>query len=317
MKFRMAQRISAGFTVVELLVASVVFALMMVFLVTVSESVRKSWERGEHSVEVSQNGRAILNLLERDLAQTTVSRTMQFAQDPNISAFLPAGEAQATHSTSLFFWMHSKDSESGLAQAGWYVAQAPGATNAAERFKLYRFHRPLTLANTQLSVGATDLTQNVFWMMSPQMTQPLFAANSTVVFSGALGFWAACLDRNGNPLPNLATADPQAAPLRFNSGARFQMSSRGTTVSGTLTAIYTDVSSQTLAANALPDSLRIVLLLTDERTLKRHATIAPIPANTLPADTEAIASYSEALAKDGIPNRVFSTTIKLMNSHDN
>jgi hypothetical protein len=168
-----------------------------------------------------------------------------------------------------------------------------------------------------LQPGTTDLTRNIFWLTPPAITQPEFATNSSVVFSGALGFWAACLDRNGNPIPDLASSDSSAAPLRFNSGARFQMSSRGTTLSGTNTSLYTDSASQTLAANALPDAIRIVLLLTDERTLKRHPIVDSVPSNTLPADTEAIALYSEELAKKGIPNRVFSTTIKLMNSYDN
>jgi type II secretory pathway component PulJ len=309
----------AGFTVVELLLAASIFALMLIFLLSLSDSVRKGWERGEHSVEVSQNGRAILNLLERDLSQAVVSRTMQFAQNPNITSLLPSGEAQVANSTSLFFWTRSRNdtAESGLAQVGWYVAQKPAATDPSQRFLLCRFHRDLSATNAQLNTGTLDLTRNISWLTSPAMNQATFSTNSAVVFSGALGFWAVCLDRNGNPIPNLAAADPDAAPLRFNSGARFLMSSRGTTLQGTNTTVYTDVAAKTLEANALPASIRIVLLLTDERTLKRHPSIDPIPADTLPAEMEAIARYSEDLAKKGVPNRIFSTTIKLMNSYDN
>jgi hypothetical protein len=233
---------------------------------------------------------------------------------------LPSGESQVTNSTSLLFWVNSKDEQatSGLAQAGWYVAQNPSATTPSERFRLYRFHRALSPSEAKLSPGTnSDLTQSIFWLLPPAIDQTQFSTNSSVVFSGALGFWAACLDRNGNTIPDLTTADPNADPLRFNSGARFQMSSRGTALSGTNTSLYTDAVSKTLEANALPDSIRIVLLLTDERTLKRHATIDAIPEATLPADTEAIARYSEELAKKGIPNRVFTTTIKLMNRYDN
>lgn len=310
---------SNGFTLIELLVALAIFAIMLIFLLSLSDSVRKGWERGEHVVEVSQNGRAILNLLERDLSQAVVSRAMQFAQNPDLTSLLPTGETQIANSTSLFFWLTSNQAASGLAQAGWFLAQSPSATQPTDRFRLYRFHRPLTASQSQLSPpGAFNLAQRIYWLLPPALDQSTFATNSSVVFSGALGFWAACLDRNGNPLPDLAATDSAAAPLRFNSGARFQMSSLGTTLSGgTNTSQYTDVASGTLAANALPDSVRVVLLLTDERTLKRHANIAPAPADTLPANSQAIAAYAEALAQQGIPTRIFSTTIKLMNSHEN
>jgi type II secretory pathway component PulJ len=307
----------AGFTVVELLLATSIFALILVFLLSLSDSVRKGWERGEHTVEVSQNGRAILNLLERDLSQAVVSKTMQFAQNPEISSLLPSGEEQLANSTSLFFWMNSKGAPSGRAQVGWYVAQSPTASQPSERFRLYRFYRDLKTDEANLTPGPTDLTRTIFWLTPPSITADIVASNSTVVFSGALGFWATCLDRNGNPIPDLASADPSASPLRFNSGARFQMASRGTTLTGTNTSMYTDIASKTLPADALPDSVRIVLLLTDERTLRRHASIDPIPSSTLPAETEAIAEYAEQLAKNGIPTRIFSTTIKLMNSYDN
>lgn len=320
--FRMApgsRLCPAGFTLIELLVASAIFSLMLVFLLSLSDSVRKSWERGEHSVEVSQNGRAILNLIERDLSQAVVSRTMQFCQNPDLAALLPADETQPTNSTSLLFWQASMEAPSGLGQVGWYLAWSLNAAEPSERFRLYRFRRALTTSESRLSPpGTFDLTRGIFWLKSPSLNQNTFASNSTLVFSGTLGFWVSCLDRNGTPIPDLSSSDSSAAPLRFNSGARFQMSSPGTTLDGgTATVQYTDAVSQTLPANALPGSVRIVLLLTDERTLKRHAIIDPPPDATLPAESKAISEYAEELAKKGIPTRIFSTTVKLMNSYEN
>lgn len=312
-EYRISHR---GFTLVELLVASCVFALMLVFILSVSDDVRHGWERGEHQVEVAQNGRAILNLMERDLTRARVSHVMQLAQNPNIASLLSGGETQLSNSSSLFWWAPYQDAASGLCEVGWYLAQNPAATDPQQRYRLYRLFRPLTLAQSKLTPGTYDLTRGIYWLSSSGIDQATFNDRSSVVFSGALGFWVSCLDRNGNAIPDLATKDILASPMRFNSGARFQMAAKGGTFEDGSTTQYTDSNTQTLAAELLPDSVKIVLLLTDERTLKRHPVIPPIPANTLPADTDAIARYALDLAKAGIPTRIFSTTIKLMNGYE-
>lgn len=319
MNIRWHNKGQAAFSLMEMMLAASIFVLILIFLVSISDSVSKSWERGEHQVEVSQNGRAILNTLESDLANLQSSRVMQICQNPSIDSLL-APKVLPPNSTSLFFWRSSNDAQSGLAQVGWYVAETPGATDPSERCGLYRFYRPLSQSDAQTQLappGAFDLARQIFSLTAPQIDAPIFNDRSSVMFNGTLGFWISCLDRNGNPIPDLGASDTAAQPLRFNSSARFQMASRGTAFEDGATTQYTDSGARTLAADSPPDSIRVILLLTDERTLQRYRTISPVPASTLPADSAAIANYSESLARDHIQTRVFSTVIKLMNSHEN
>src|SRR5262249_19014449 len=142
--------------------------------------------------------------------------------------------------------------------------------------------------------------QNVGWLSL--LSNKVFETNSTVVSNGALGFWVQCLDANGNPIPQLSKSDTRAKPLSFNSSAHFQVAPPGTKFEDGTTFHYT---ASTEMAQSLPNSVRVVFLLTDEQTIRRFAErIPPIPANTLPLDLDNINRYSSSLAAQGIQTRI-------------
>ncbi len=67
-----SQSPNAGFTLLELLTAAAIASLLIVMLLSVFGQASKAWTSGEDQVELYQSGRAVLDLMARDLSQTRV-----------------------------------------------------------------------------------------------------------------------------------------------------------------------------------------------------------------------------------------------------
>lgn len=75
-------RKGSAFTLVELLIAMTILTLLVVLTASLLSSVSKAWVSGQQQVETFQDGRAILNLIARDLSQAVISQRLQFIQNP-------------------------------------------------------------------------------------------------------------------------------------------------------------------------------------------------------------------------------------------
>jgi len=69
---------TSGFTLLELLTATAIGSLLVVMLLSAFNQASKAWIAGEGQVDIYQNGRAVLDLLARDLSQVRVGYNCGF-----------------------------------------------------------------------------------------------------------------------------------------------------------------------------------------------------------------------------------------------
>ena len=333
-----------AFTLVEILVSMSVLTLMVVFIASIVNAVNRSWNAGEIQVENYQNGRAILDLVSRDLAPALASGTaaafnpgnttgavwgtLQTVQNPNVTALLPSGTTQIANSDSLFWQAPSTTNSFGNVSELGYILVKVAAAGAPTRYQLQRFYaaqdtRYPTPSPTPAPSGRTFQIYDwpisystVPWLTNMSLTR--FAACFSPLSDGVLGFWIRLLDKNGNPVPWLkdATGYSAASPMKFNSAAAFGAFTA--TPSATPGFLYTDPTA-TLAANRLPSAAELTIVTVDGRTIKRLGGNLPAPpSSTVPANVpNDINAYLTTLLNSKIKGaQVFSATVKLNNGTD-
>ena len=69
----------AAFTLIELMVSMGILGLIMVMLFSIFEQINKAWLQGENRVETFTQGRAILDLMSRELSQAIATTNIQFS----------------------------------------------------------------------------------------------------------------------------------------------------------------------------------------------------------------------------------------------
>lgn len=309
--------LSHGFTILEMLVAMSIFILLLVVFTGITNMVYKGWETAKRQTEISQNARAILTLIEQDLTPALISKEMQFGQNPPLSGKLPSGQNIVTNGDSLFWYAPTTASPQpgylSTAQFGWYLSTQSDPQGQGSLYNINRLCRRISITDPAFVLpGTADTPNRVYWFngLYTATGEASLAQNARVVSNTVLGFWVECLDKNGNVIPPRSY---NAGVPRFNSAERFQSAPAGQTFEGNKTFQYTGAS--TLQANQLPSAVRISIMITDERTLKRKPSIPALPVIT---DVTEIASqieqYREDLINDGIFASIFTTTVKLANA---
>lgn len=157
-----------GFTLLELLVATVMFALLIAVLFGMVDSVTKLWRASENRAESYREARAALNLIASDLRSAFVSTNTNYFST-NIT---PAFDASSGDSALFFISVlpsgaQAEGSSLGdLCQVGYYLKYGSNGAGAEQRgsYSLYRFFK-------ESNETFTDLTRN----------DPLFHHSSTNV----------------------------------------------------------------------------------------------------------------------------------------
>lgn len=308
-------RIRLGaFTLVEVLVAMSTLLVMLGFMGSILNHVFRTWETARRETEIAQNARAILGLLERDLAPATVSNLMQFGENPALSGNSPDNlpdETLVPQADALFFWRPTTTSGATVEQVGWFLSKPNNSNAKGHLYDLKRFSYPTTLPDIAMS-GIPSGTPEKYWLPPINVGT---GAESRTVSERVLGFWIECLDSECRTIPYLYVFDTAAIPLTFNSAARFQMAPPGQKFEDDSTFHYT--TPATNQAHLLPASVRITILITDEATMLRFADqipALPVPpggaSNQSPPPLEpALRAYRDELARRGIHTGLFSTTI--------
>lgn len=333
MIYRPQKRLRLAFTLVELLIATTILSLLVVFTASLLSAVSNTWVSSEQQVETFQGGRAILNLIAQDLSQAVISDRLQFIQtaDPSsLARLLPSGTVQVANSDSLFWQgIVASDSFGNINEIGYYLTQRTDSSGI-EHFELKRFFVPPQ--NPYLPSGSPPAQNPAYhlfdpfaviyntsssgimppWLnlsgtnLDPSHLRTDFDYSSSIVSDGVLGLWIRCIDRNGGFIPWLSTADSAASPIRFNSTAHFQPAVPGQSFA------YTDPAS-TAQANCLPSAVEVTILILDSRTLQRKPSIPPIRAFNSPDEIPgSITALGQDLATDNIRSfRTFSTRVEL------
>lgn len=280
----------AAFTLVELLTAMTVLGLIVLLVAQVAAGARRAWVGGERRTEVYQNGRAILELVARELRQAVISPRLQFIQDPELDA-----SASRLKASSSVFWQANLGA--GLCEVGYYL----NTQHELKRFFVppddaanYRIFDPLCAPkNSSPSPSAAAL-----WV-----TRSVVASKpnlSATVSGGVLGFWVRCLDVNGDPVPY---PGGDAGEIKYNSADRFQPAVPGVRTPDPSDAMHNPSSFRytgptTSIAHRLPDAVELFVLTADQPTYARVRS-------HLPRDQSlAIGNPASGPAPVGIPGNV-------------
>ncbi|HSI82873.1 MAG: type II secretion system protein J [Candidatus Methylacidiphilales bacterium] len=334
------RRSARAFSLVEMIVAMSVFAILMVFLAYVVNGAQKAWLMGDQKVEIYQSGRAALELFSRELSGAVVSDKIQFVQTPDLAAKVTD---LATNAPSLFWMAPGKSTDKGnLSEIGYYLTR-----NAAKKtYQLNRFYVSgdnadgyyLGLDNYSLQTTANkriwSFANEARWITT--LNALAFNPTSTkkvvsVVADGVVAMWIRCLDPAGNPIPWLsqAPAPYSSGTIQFSSGACFQMTTADAPFSDAAATFsneektfqYTSgpanpsTTPATAVANRLPASVEITLIVVDSYTLRRNVTIPAMPTLVSAKEvTGQIKQFQTDLVKAGISTaRTFTVRVKLVN----
>lgn len=260
-----------AFTLTELLIAMAILSTLVLLLASLISGVSRAWVSGERQVETFQDGRAILEIMSRELSQALISPKLQFVQNPS----LPPAANQRTNSSSLFWQAGLASTNSGnVSEVGYFLSE-----DAQHNFRLRRFFVP-----------PTDATNYQIFANAPSDTSALWVTNfvsatalSTVTSNNVVALWIRCFDSKGGAIPWLSSTttlngDTNAAPLQFNSAAHFQPATRGQPASFK----YTNASS-TMQAHLLPSAVELTIVTVDSKTLERGGAAIPIMPNSVPS----------------------------------
>jgi prepilin-type N-terminal cleavage/methylation domain-containing protein len=300
------RRRRGAFTLAELLIAVAILSLVLLLLTSLLSAINRAWTRGEQQVAEFQDGRAVIEIVSRELSQATISPNLQFVQNPS----LPQGVNQRRNCDSIFWQAPSASTSKGnLGEIGYYLSDA---------FELKRFFVPPD--NSKYAIFTSRPTDMSAPWLTASFNNTEFDAASSVVASGVLGFWVRCFDGNGDAIPWLSTNAPGTAPLKFNSAGHFQPAIPGQTTSFK----YTNPSN-TAAANLLPVTVELTVVTLDAKTFSRNPVIPGMPQD--PADPSspavngpndipaAISYFNNKLLNNTIRNaHTFTTRVELLNS---
>jgi len=264
-----------GFTLVEVMVASTVLGLLLISLAQVASAMGDAWSSGHARAERRQHGRAIVDFIGKELrsAALPVYRDV-LSGKADLQFILNPTEVSATlKNPHALFWQAPVATDTGhgaLAQLGYFVRWNGNKPMLCRLFinpdngnyQIYDEDKIGSWMNEGISNVATPTVQNG-WI-------GLFAEN-------VLGFWARCLDRNGQPITQSGGAG------LFDSRASYSSNLDGETA--------------TYQAPVLPFSVEISIVMVDSRAASRfNANVkAAVMDLVQRPDTLNAATFIEAL----------------------
>lgn len=132
-----------AFTLVELLIAMTILSAIVLLTTSLLSGVSRAWISGEQQVETFQDGRAILEMISRELSQAVISPHHQFIQNPgSLASLLTSPTTQVTNSEGLFWQTASiPDPLGNVSEIGYYLTHRVDS-NSVEHFELRRFFVP-------------------------------------------------------------------------------------------------------------------------------------------------------------------------------
>lgn len=318
----------AAFTLVELLVSTAVIALILLLIVSMTDTVAKTWVGSEKRIESYQNARASLELMTREMSSAMIDVCRQFVVLP-AETLHDKGAEKVVPNSHAAIWFAPLGKDGDLRKVGYYLERD------LER-NFYRLKRiyvgpenedyfppigdlssldPLDVlaSDSQADAVLGVFDEDAFNDADPGNDRSIVGT----VAEGVIAMWIQCIDVLGNPIP-WASAAKNSVPtsLIFNSASRFHMASSVPFEDGK-SFVYLANHANATKGNKIPAAVEITLVTLDSRSLALELEI-PDMINILTEDgaldIEASKSaFEEALARNGIHDaRVFSSRVKLM-----
>lgn len=318
-----------AFSLVEMLVAFSVMAVLMSILLSAVPPVTSTWVESGRRIETYQQARGALEMMTRELTPALVDTRMQFVVLPE-KVLTDAGAKNVAPGSMAIVWMAPLGQSGELRCVGYYLFRDP------ERgfYRLKRiyiqpddpgeyFPRMVNLKDARDPSMRTDPVsaswftgnwdEKTFDEEDPQ--------NDEVVVStaadGVVAYWVQCFDLLGNPIPWLSkVSNHPGSALIYNSSAYFQMATTVPFDSGASTE-FLQKTPQVMKANRLPAEMEITLVTVDGEAFARELEIPEIESvftnDALDMDAS-VQLFLTGLEENGIKGaEVFSTRVKLVN----
>lgn len=197
-----------AFTLLELLVATAVLALLLTVLFSIVSQITASWQRSEARKERQITARIALNMMKTDLRSALFleqdDKRLQFVVNP--------ASLNGTYQQSAFWQVLAGENESDLHEVGYFI-QWPADRPAGE---LCRYR-----------VSASDPDSIVFkpdqWL-SPARVEAhapgsLHSSANGLIMENVLGLWIRIHDKDGNLLTDYdsrtATSRPASVEIEL------------------------------------------------------------------------------------------------------
>lgn len=234
----------AGFTLVELLVAISILAILVVILGQILGLVSLSWSVGKQRMDNLTKARAFLDLFARDV-QDGVFR-------PDLAAFIDqAGNVCSSSSTSYAFYTKRTGGGTGVSRGLSLVNYELNLNTVTGDSALMRGALPVTWTSTWPSFGSTGALPELATNLKP--SNPSFSTTSpyyTEVAAGVIAFRVYFI--NSNPAnPSAATYSWTYIPWNYSTAGTVPV----TVAVGVAVVIVDDQTQQVLATQNLLSNL--------------------------------------------------------------
>lgn len=319
MKSNPASRNQRAFTLLEILVATAILALIVVILAALVSEAGRIWAASEAQSQRRSTGRALLQFIARDLEMATIPNlypTLNSTHSTNanlqFAVSLPSVMPANVLNPHAAFWqapVAANRSRGDLATVGYFVRWDTQSQPGTAKAQLCRLAvDPADPALYLVYSNRVDGTPaDWFDAATLDAAAPATAAGEYRGWfaDNVIALWLRCLDRQGKPILNTAVGTTLNGGYGFDSRQGYENPSNGVKQ----------------PAPALPASVEIALVTVDARTAKRIQT--PImaspnsPANfgkdqTTPGSLAYFVANLPAEIKSGV--QVFSTRVYLKNS---
>jgi prepilin-type N-terminal cleavage/methylation domain-containing protein len=288
-----------GFSLIELMVSMAILLFIMLIFTAVLNSVSATWTAGDQRASTFQDGRAILDLIGRELTSAAMSPNLQFVATSNISNTRANSDSIFWQAPLTYRLAGSATPITNVCEVGYYI-------DTTSSYNLKRFFvQPGDTTNFQIYSG-TPSYNSATWVTSYFTKSGL----SNVIASGVVALWVRCFDTNGDLIPWTSTASHH-----YNSAQSFQPATLGSSNSFTYTS-----NTNTAGGNLLPNAVELTIVLIDDKTLQKVKAIPTmIPAMSTVASPAAVSAALTAFNNSLIANKVstartFTSRVVIPNS---
>ncbi len=317
MKTKFCCRGKRAFSLVEVMVATIILALIVTMLATLISRASQLWIFAEAQNQRRSTGRALLQFIARDLEMATIpvpypSLNSSAANLQFVTSSTNVIDSSILNPHAVFFQapVASNRSRGDLAEIGYFVRWDTQSQPGTAKAQLCRFEvDPSDSQNYRIYAKNADGTP-ANWLDASTIDQvaPSTAAENYRGWfaDNVIALWIRCLDSQGKPILKAASGTSLNGGYGFDSRQGYLSPSSGA-------AQY---------APALPASVEIVLVAVDAQTAKRiKSPIVATPGSpeNFDKDQSTVGSLAHFVAtlpdsvKPGV--QVFSTRVYLKNSN--
>jgi prepilin-type N-terminal cleavage/methylation domain-containing protein len=273
-----------GFTLVELVVSIGVLSILFVVLFGILAQLSSTWTEIRAQIYRHQTGQAILGAIASDLRvamlpeNRTDTQSLQLLVDPKALLSAPTNNYLFPHA---IFWqapIATSTTNGNIAEVGYFIQwnTSPPYSASKPQPQLYRFFQNPTDPYYYIYSNPTAwLTPTVLGNVNPAPSASGYSYQGWFA-DNVIGLWVRCLDANGVPITQTATAVGKPALAQtlnysFDSRLGYCSSNAGGTTPAYIpkSAYYDPGSGQNIIAGALPSTIEIAIVLLDTQAAQR------------------------------------------------